>query len=441
MSGAIGAIDRRFQVSARGSTIPREMMAGLTAFLAAAYLIVVIPSLLAAGGIDRGAATTGAILLMAVGSLAMGLYANLPFIVGPGIGGSVILGVTLSQVEGIAWPVGLGIAAVSGIVFLILTLTGARGLVGRMIPPDIKLGLGASIGLFIAMLGCRDAGMIAINQKSAALALGDFGQPGPIIALIGLAVAVALQARRIPGAVLAGIAAAMLAGIPYGLTSLSGAVSPPHSLAPVAFKLDVTGALTLAALPYMFAFFAGEFFSTLGTTLAVGNKAGLTDAEGNLPGIDRPFLVDSLAASIGPLIGIPAGTALVESAAGVEAGGRTGLTPVTAAVLFLGALLLLPITMAIPRQATAPALILIGISMLGTIRQSRGDSITETLPMMVMVLITLISNSFGTGIAAGLLAHVLVQLLAGRIAQVPIGLLILSVPLGYYFYVAATTGH
>jgi AGZA family xanthine/uracil permease-like MFS transporter len=432
-------LDRRFALSARETTVSREMTAGLTSFLAAAYLIVVIPSLLSTGGMDRGAATTAAILVMALGSIAMGVYANLPFIVGPGIGGSVILGVTLAHLEHVPFATGLAIAMTSGLLFMVLTLTGARELVVRMIPPQIKLGLGASIGLFIAMLGCRDAGMVALNIKSNALTLGDFSQPGPVIALIGLAVAVAMQARKIPGAVLAGIAVAAVAGIPLGLTHLpQSGVSLPHALTPVALKVDFMGAFTLAALPYVFAFFAGEFFSTLGTTLAIGAKAGLTDDEGNLPGIEKPFLVDSLAATLGPLIGIPAGTALVESAAGVEAGGRTGLTPVTAAILFLLTLCLLPLAMAIPKQATAPALILIGISMLGTIRHLRSEAVTDILPAMAMVLLTLISNSFGTGIAGGLLVHVIVQVLAGKAREIPIGLLILSIPLGYYFYTAAT---
>lgn len=431
-------LERRFALSARGTTPAREGLAGLTSFLAAAYLIVVIPSLLASGGMDRGAATTAAILLMAAGSAFMGLYANLPFIVGPGIGGSAILGVTLAQVDGVPWPVGLGIALCSGLAFVALTLSGARELVVRMIPVQIKLGLGASIGLFIALLGCRDAGMVAVNVKTNALALGDFSAPGPIVALIGLGVALALQARRVPGAVLAGIAAAAAVGIPLGLTTLTGAVSLPHSIAPTAFKADLFGALTLAALPYMFAFFAAEFFSTLGTTLAIGAKAGLTDAQGNLPGIERPFLVDAIAATVGPLIGIPAATALVESAAGVEAGGRTGLTPVVAALLFLCTLALLPIAMAIPRQATAPALILIGLSMLGTLRQASGGDAVDLFPAMAMILLTLIANSFGVGIAGGLLAYVLTQVVAGRWRTLPIGLVILALPLGYYFYTAAT---
>jgi adenine/guanine/hypoxanthine permease len=432
-------LDRYFGLSARQTTLGKETLAGLTSFLAAAYLVIVIPSLLTSGGMDHGAATTATIVVIVAGSLLMGAFANLPFIVGPGIGGSVILGVTLAQIEHMPWQTGVAIAMLSGVLFLVLTLTGARELVVRMIPQQIKLGLGASIGLFIAMLGCRNAGMVSVNAKANALALGDFAQPGVVVALIGLAVAVGLQARKVPGALLAGIAVAAIAGIPLGVTHLpSTLVDLPFSVSPTAFKIDLTGAMTLAALPYLFAFFAGEFFSTLGTTLAIGAKAGLTDENGNLPGIERPFLVDSLAATLGPLIGIPAGTALVESAAGVEAGGRTGLTAIAAAAFFLLTLFVTPLAMAIPKQATAPALILIGISMLGTIRQARGDNVADLLPAMAMILITLISNSFGTGIAAGLLCHVVVQILAGKAREIPLGLLILTLPLGYYFYTAAT---
>ncbi len=347
--------------------------------------------------------------------------------------------VTLAQVDHVPWPVGLGIAFLAGLAFVVLTLTGARGIVVRMVPSQIKLGLGASIGLFIAMVGCRDAGMVAINVKSNALALGDFSQPGVVAALIGLAVAVALQARKLPGALLAGILAATLVGIPFGLTHLPAtAVAAPAPLWPVAFALDVPGAVTLAAMPYLFAFFVAEFFSTLGTTLAVGAKAGLTDADGNLPRIERPFLVDALTATLGPLVGVPTGTALVESAAGVQAGGRSGLTAIAAAACFAVTLALTPLAMAIPKQATASALILTGISMLASIRHLQGDEPGDVLPAMAMILVTLISNSFGTGIAAGILAHVAVQIVAGRVRQLPIGLILLAIPLGFFFYGAAT---
>ena len=430
-----GWLDRRFALSARNTSVRIETLAGITSFLAAAYLLVVIPSLLATGGMDRGAATTSTIIVFVLSTIFMGLYTNLPFIVGPGIGGSVILGVTLAATEHVAWQTGLGIAFISGVLFLILTLVGARSLVVRLIPAQIKLGLGASIGLFIAVLGFRNAGMVIANAKTNALALGDFSRPGTIVALIGLAAAVVLQGRRIPGAILWSILIAATAGIPLGVTHLpQSMISLPHDIMPVAFKLDIPSALTVTAIPYLFVFFAAEFFSTLGTTLAVGAKANLLDENANLPNINRPFLVDSIAATLGPVFGIPALTALVESAAGVEAGGRSGLSSLAAAGMFALMLLFVPVALAIPKEATAPALILIGLSMFSTIRHAHFDDFTDAFPVLSMVLLTLMSNSFGTGIAGGLLCFVIVKLLAGRFKEVPWGLVVLAIPLGYYFW-------
>jgi adenine/guanine/hypoxanthine permease len=430
-----GWLDHRFALSARNTSVRIETLAGITSFLAAAYLLVVIPSLLATGGMDRGAATTSTIMVFVLSTIFMGLYTNLPFIVGPGIGGSVILGVTLAATEHVAWQTGLGIAFISGVLFLILTLVGARSLVVRLIPQQIKLGLGASIGLFIAVLGFRNAGMVIANAKTNALALGDFSRPGTIVALIGLAAAVVLQGRRVPGAILWAILIAAAAGVPLGVTHLpSSMISFPHDIMPVAFKLDIPSALTVAAIPYLFVFFAAEFFSTLGTTLAVGAKANLLDENANLPNINRPFLVDSIAATLGPVFGIPALTALVESAAGVEAGGRSGLSSLAAAAMFALMLLFVPVALAIPKEATAPALILIGLSMFSTIRHAHFDDFTDAFPVLSMVLLTLMSNSFGTGIAGGLLCFVIVKLLAGRFKEVPWGLVVLAIPLGYYFW-------
>jgi AGZA family xanthine/uracil permease-like MFS transporter len=430
-----GWLDRRFALSARNTSVRIETLAGITSFLAAAYLLVVIPSLLATGGMDRGAATTSTIIVFVLSTSFMGLYTNLPFIVGPGIGGSVILGVTLAATEHVAWQTGLGIAFISGVLFLILTLVGARSLVVRLIPAQIKLGLGASIGLFIAVLGFRNAGMVIANAKTNALALGDFSRPGTIVALIGLAAAVVLQGRRVPGAILWAILIAAAAGVPLGVTHLpSSVISLPHDIMPVAFKLDIPSALSVAAIPYLFVFFAAEFFSTLGTTLAVGAKANLLDENANLPNINRPFLVDSIAATLGPVFGIPALTALVESAAGVEAGGRSGLSSLAAAAMFALMLLFVPVALAIPKEATAPALILIGLSMFSTIRHAHFDDFTDAFPVLSMVLLTLMSNSFGTGIAGGLLCFVIVKLLAGRFKEVPWGLVVLAIPLGYYFW-------
>jgi adenine/guanine/hypoxanthine permease len=434
-----GWLDRRFGLRLRQTSLRQEALAGLTSFLAAAYLVVVIPTLLATGGMDRAAVTTATIGMMAIFSLAMGLYSNFPFVVGPGLGGSVILGVTLTQVEHIPWTTGLGIAALSGLLFFVLTVTGARTLVVGWIPRQIKQGLGASIGLFIAVLGCRQAGFVAVNVKTNALLLADFSRPGAVIALTGLLVILVLEARRVSGSMLIGILIAALLGLPLGVSHLPETlVSVPRSPAPILFKVDFVGAFTLRALPYLFAFFAGEFFSTLGTTLAIGAKAGLTDADGNLPRIERAFLVDSIAATVGPLLGIPALTALVESAAGAETGGRTGLTAICTALFFLLTLFLTPLAMVIPKEATAPALIIIGVSMMQTIRGARGDSLADTFPAMVMVLLTLISSSFGIGIAGGLVFYVVVKIFESGFKDLPLGLSLLAIPLAYYLYTAAS---
>jgi AGZA family xanthine/uracil permease-like MFS transporter len=426
-------LESRFQLRARGSTPGREITAGITSFLTAAYLLVVIPALLNGAGMERSAVTTATILMFAAATALMGLYANLPFLVGPGIGGSVLVGVTLSG-AGIPWQTGLGIACLSGLLFLILTVLGARELVTRIIPRQIKLGLSASIGIFIALLGFRNAGMVSVDARTHAFALGDFTQPEVVVALVGLALAVLLQTRRVPGAILWAIAGAAALGVLLSVTHPPASpVALPHSLAPVLGQVRLAGALSVAAVPYLFVFFASEFFSTLGTTLAVGDLAGLLDADGNLPDINRPFLVDSIAASIGPFFGVPAMTAVIESSAGAQAGGRTGLTALAAAGCFALMLFLVPVALAVPQAATAPALILIGLAMFGSIRHISGE-FTDLLPVLLMVLLTVMANSFGTGIAGGLLAQIAVKLLAGRHRELHWGLYLLAVPLAVYFW-------
>ncbi|PKE33033.1 permease [Rahnella sp. AA] len=426
-------LERRFQLLQRQTKVKTECLAGITGFLAAAYLLVVIPGLLAVSGMDKGAATTGVILVFVLGSLLMALYANLPFMVGPGIGGSVLVGITLAG-DGITWPVALGIACWSGILFFVMTVFGLREIVTRSVPQSIKLGLTASIGIFVALLGFRNAGLVMANAKTHALGLGDFTAPGALIALLGLLVAVGLQARKVPGAILWAILLATVAGIPFGVTHLPAQwISLPHSVTPLFAKVDLAGALNIAFLPFLFIFFASEFFSTMGTTLAVGGEAGLLDEQGNMKHINRPFMVDSIAAALGPIVGIPAATALIESSAAAEAGGKTGLTALAAAVMFLLMLLFTPIALMIPKEATAPALILIGLNMFSNLRKVDLANFTDALPVLLMIMTTLISNSFGTGIAGGLLFYIIIKIVAGKAREVPLGLYILAVPLVYYF--------
>lgn len=432
-------LQKRFKLYQRQTSIKIELLAGITGFLAAAYLLVVIPGLLSAAGIDKGAALTGTIIVLVGGSLLMAFYANLPFMVGPGIGGSVLVGITLAG-DGISWQVGLGIACWSGILFFVLTVLGLREVVTRSIPQSIKLGLTASIGIFVALLGFRNAGLVTANAKTHALGLGDFTAPGALIALLGLLIAIGLQARRVPGAILWAILLATLAGVPFGITHLPGDwISWPHSLTPIVSNVDLLGAINITYLPFLFIFFASEFFSTMGTTLAVGGEAGLLDEQGNMQHINRPFMIDSIAAALGPIVGIPAATALIESSAAAEAGGKTGLTALAAAMMFLLTLVLTPVALMIPKEATAPALILIGLNMFSGLRKVDLSNFTEGLPVLMMVMATLISNSFGTGIAAGLLFYVAIKVVAGKAREVPMSLYVLAIPLVYYF--ATLTHH
>jgi AGZA family xanthine/uracil permease-like MFS transporter len=432
-------VGRLFDLSGRKTTVRTEMIAGATTFVTAAYLAVVIPSILATGGIDRAAVTTTTIAMFGFGTLAMALYARLPLVVGPGIGGSALVATTLVLTEGVPWQTAMGIAFWSGIAFFLLTILGMRAVVVRVVPMPIKLAMSASIGLFIALLGFRNAGLVIANPKVNALTLGDFGTAGAMVALGGLALAVALHYHKVRGGILLAILAATVVGIPLGVTKVPESLfGLPHGIGTVTFKLDIAGALKPAFFPYWFAFFAAEFFSTMGTTLAIGAEAGWLDSEGNMPGINGPFVVDSCAASIGPLFGVPSMTALIESAAGVKAGGRSGLTSVVTAILFFLTLLFAPMILMIPKEATASALILVGLSMFANIRRIGLEHFTESLPGLLTIVMTLLANNFGTGIASGILSYVFIQVIAGKARQLPWGLYLLAIPLLYFFWTIVT---
>ncbi len=431
-------IDAFFGITERRTTVATECIGGATTFVTAAYLTMVIPGILATAGIDRAAATTATIVMFVLGTLGMALYARLPLVVGPGIGGAAMVATTLALTEGVPWPIGLGIAFWAGVSFLLLTLLGLRAVVVRIVPVPVKMALSAAIGLFIAMLGFRNAGLVVANPTINALTLGNLGAPGALVALFGFALVVALHRRKVPGGILLAVLAATIAGIPLGVTKAPASLlGLPHSLSSVAFKLDLLGALRPAFFPYLFAFLASEFFSTMGTTLAVGAEAGWLDEHGNMPGINGPFVVDSCAATAGTLLGVPALTALIESAAGVEAGARTGLASLVTAAMFLLTLFFAPLLLMVPKEATAPALMLVGLSMFTNLRKIDLRDFAVGLPAVLTVLVTLMANNFGTGIAAGMVSYGFLQVIAGKARQVPLGLYLLTIPLIYFFWVVS----
>ncbi|MBM7716175.1 NCS2 family permease [Siminovitchia sp. FSL H7-0308] len=438
MSSLRTSAERLFKLSAHHTDWRTETIAGLTTFVTMLYVLVVVPGILEEGGMPKGPITVAVILMTGLTTIAMGFFSNRPFALAPGLGSVAFLAVTLVSTEHIPWQTAMGMVFISGILFLLFTILGLRKLIVRLMPPAIKLSIGAGVGLFIALIGFRNAGLVVASESSNSLTLGDIGSPNAILALLGFLIMSVLLARKTRGHLLIGIVVTTLIGIPMGITELPSSIfSLPESVAPIVMQLNISDAIQLAYFPFILAFFVPDFFSTLGTLLGVASKGGMLDKDGNLPQIDRPFLVDASGTTLGSLLSVPVITTYVESAAGVEAGGRTGLTAVTTGLLFLSTLFVTPLIMIIPKEATAPALILIGLMMLSSVQNVNFGDATESLPAFMTIVVTIFTFNFGNGIAAGIIAFVLVKSLSGRHKEVHPGLYVLLIPLILYFVTLA----
>ncbi|MDA3624913.1 NCS2 family permease [Saccharopolyspora sp. WRP15-2] len=427
-------LDRWFGLAERGSSVRTELLAGLSMFFASAYAVVVIPGMLAKAGVPHEAATTGTILTIVLATAAVGFFANMPFMLAPGLGGTALVAATLIQQQHVPYPVAMGMVFWSGIAILVLSVLGLRGLLAKVIPDNIRLAIGTAIGLFIVYVGFKLSGMLEPTAKG--LDIGDLGSAEVLLALGGIVLVAALQARKVPGAFVIGIVALTIIGIPLGVTELPDHwFQAPAGLGPVAFDIDVWGALRPEYLQYLFAFFASELFSATGVVLAVTERIGLTrNSDRN---INRTFLVDSVAITGGSLVGAPSVTTYAESAAGSDAGGRTGLTSLTTAGLFLLLLLLTPFATMIPSAATAPVLIVVGLSMMRGFQRVDLSDLTEAVPAALLVTCTIFWGNFGNGIAAALTAYVLIKVVAGRWRDVHLGMWILLPFLLLFFFTNA----
>ncbi|MFD2017615.1 NCS2 family permease [Vibrio olivae] len=302
--------------------------------MAMAYILIVHPSFMRVAGMDVAAVTVAVALFSALGCFAMGYFTNLPFAIAPAMGGNAFFAFTLVAQGVVNWQTAMGMVFISGIAFIILTFLGLRELVVRMMPTNIKIAIGAAVGLFIAQLGFKSGGLMMIGDGS--ISLGSMSDNTALLTMLGLALSFGFAARKFNSGLLLSIAIVTIVGIPLGMTKLpEQLVSIPPTLAPITFQLDILDALQFGYISFIFTFFVGDFFSTLGTLLGVSEKAGFLDKEGNLPNIHRPFWVDSLATTIGSLFGLTTLTTYIESAAGVEAGGRTGLTAIATGLCFL----------------------------------------------------------------------------------------------------------
>lgn len=428
-------LDRRFKLTELGTTVSTEIIAGLTTFATMAYVLAVVPSMLAESGLARGPILTAMVLAVAATTIAMGLYTNRPFALAPGMGSVAVFAITMVQLQHVPVPVATGVVMLSGILFLVVTLMGIRDFITTVIPRGIKISISAGIGLFLCVIGLRNAKLLAANAQKSALSFGDLTQPVVLLAALGFVVLLVLEARKVRGAALLAILAATLIGIPMGITRMPTSVfSMPTGISEVAFQFDLLGALDIRYLPFLAAFFLPDFFSTLGTALGVGGKAGFLDKNGDLPGLNKVFLVDAMATTGGAFFSLPVITTYLESGAGVEAGGRSGLTAITVAGIFLLVLFITPVALMIPAAATAPVLVYAGINMLGGMRNLDFSDNTETLPAYLCIALTVFTFNVANGIAAGFITYVILKVASGRSKELHWGHYMLAALFVLYFY-------
>ena len=437
-------MEKFFKLSQRGTDLRTEIMAGLTTFMTMAYVLAVQPSAIVGFGseptitdvngvvISKQAILIMCALISGLITLLMGFYSNFPFALSTGMGTNFLLGSMIQSGE-LSFGGAMSIILISGIIFVILSIFGIRDLIVRMIPRNIKVAISASIGFFIAYLGFSNAG---IGSYDGGIGMGDFTQPSVILALLGLLIIAVLTAYKVRGAILYGIVAITLLGIPFGVTVLPERVFEVPSFSTVSnicFNFDFKNILTGGSIVLIFVAFFGDFFSTLGTVLGVAGKAKMLDENGNLPGIEKPFLVDAIGTVVGACTGNTTITTFVESSSGVEVGGRTGLTAIVTGLLFLVATFFSPLFVIIPDAATAPALIFVGFLMISGIAEVDFSDFSEAFGPFVMIVFTAFCGSIAAGIAAGILAHVFIKLLTGKFREIHPGMYVLCIPLVMYF--------
>ncbi len=424
------AIDRFFDLKGRGTSVPTEIMAGFTTFLTMAYIVLVNPAILSQTGMPVAAVAAATCASAAFASILMGVFANTPLALAPGMGLNAYFTFTVVKGMGLPWQVALGCVFISGICFLVLTVAGVRQLIVNAIPRPLFAAVAGGIGLFIAFIGLKEAGIVVANPATT-VALGDLKAPMTALALAGLVLTAALSAWRVKGAILIGILAVSAAAWalhlvsftpqPYSLSELTGTIG----------ALDIKGALNLGhgfgILEVIFVFLFVDLFDNVGTLVAVSTKAGLVDADGKIPRLNRILTADSIATIFGSLMGTSTVTSYIESAAGVEAGGRTGLTAVVTGLLFLVAMVFAPYAQLIPAAATAPALIIVGSMMMKPLADIDWDDAGVAVPAFLTLIGIPLTFSIANGLAFGITAYALIKLIRGKAGPGDIGLLILAI--------------
>jgi AGZA family xanthine/uracil permease-like MFS transporter len=409
-------LERLFHLRAQGTTMRTEILAGVTTFLTMAYIIFVNPEILSATGMPRDAVFVATCVAAALGSLIMGLYANYPIALAPGMGLNAYFAFVVVGTLGHTWQAALGAVFLSGCMFLLASFLGLREWLIQAIPKSLKLSLSAGIGLFLALIGLKNAGFV-VAHPSTLVTLGNLHAPQALLAGLGFLGVVTLEARRIQGSLVIVILSLTALAVIFGLAPFHGLIAPPPALTPTLLQLDIRAALDMGLVSVMLTFFLVEVFDASGTLIGVAHRVGLLDRNGHLPRLQRALLADSAAIVAGALLGTSSTTAYIESVAGATAGGRTGLTAVVVAVLFLAALLFAPLAGTVPACATAPALCYVAILMTRGFAEIDWEDLTEAVPATVTAITMPFTFSIADGIGFGFITYAVLKIAAGRVRE------------------------
>lgn len=418
--------EKFYQLKANGTNVKTEIIAGITTFLTMAYILAVNPNILAVTGMDKNALFTATAVASIVGTLAMALLAKLPFAQAPGMGMNAFFAFTVVLGMGYSWQFALTAILIEGVAFFIMNMLNIREAIVNAIPNTLKNAISVGIGLFIAFIGLQNAGIV-VNNDATLVHMGDITSGTALLALIGIVITAVLLIRKVKGALLIGILATAIVGIPMGITKFTGIMDVPPSPAPLFFKFDFSQFFTFDMLIVTFTFLFVDVFDTVGTLIGVCSKANMLDEKGQIPNVKKAFYADAIGTTSGAIFGTSAVTTYVESAAGVSEGGRTGLTALVTAGCFVLALFFAPLFLSIPGAATAPVLVLVGLMMLSPIKDIDLEDYAESIPAFICIIAMPLMYSIAEGISLGLLAYVLLNMISGKFKKISIPMYVLAV--------------
>ena len=418
-------LQKLFGFDPKQNNVRTEIMAGITTFLTMAYILAVNPNILSETGMDKGALFTTTVLMSALPTIFMALYAKLPLALAPGMGLNAFFAYTVCMVMGYSWQFALTAVFLEGLVFLLLTVTNLREKIVDVIPATLKDAIGAGIGLYIAFIGLKSAGIV-VNNEATLVSLGDLTSGSALLGVIGIVVTSFLLVKNVKGALLFGILITTLVGIPLGVTKIDGIFSIPPSIDPIFMKFEWDHIFTKDMVVIVFTFLFVDLFDCIGTVIGVTNRAGMVREDGKIPHLKEIFMVDSVSTAAGAAMGTSTVAVYVESAAGVNEGGRTGMTAFVTGLCFLLALFFAPLFLAIPAAATTPVLVLVGLMMMSSVLKINFEDYAEAIPAFICILLMPLTYSISEGIVLGHLSYVFINLLSGKHKKITIGMYLLA---------------